>query len=97
MLRTALTKTTVRPSVLRAFSMSARAMGAGDTGAPPKTGGYGDAFQKRERANEEMAIRKIEAEKLKMLREKIKQQQQHLDQLADHIDEITKNQGGEHN
>lgn len=96
MLRTAFTKA-ARPSALRTLSTTARAMGAGDTGSPPRTGGAGDAFQRRERAAEEMAIRKIEHEKLKALKEKLKQQQEHLQQLSDHIDDITKNQGGENN
>ncbi|KAK5663633.1 hypothetical protein OQA88_4064 [Cercophora sp. LCS_1] len=98
MLRTSIIRA-ARPSAfaLRTFTTTARTMAAGDTGAPPKTGGLGDAFQRRERASEEMAIRKIEAEKLQALREKIKKQQEHLQQLSDHIDEITKDQGGEHN
>ncbi|KAK0657644.1 mitochondrial ATPase inhibitor, IATP-domain-containing protein [Cercophora newfieldiana] len=97
MLRTSITKAARSTAVLRTFSTSARTMAAGDTGSPPKTGGQGDAFQKRERAQEEMFIRKAEREKLLQLREKIKQQQDHLKQLSDHIDEITKDQGGEHN
>jgi len=97
MLRTSLTKAARSTAILRTFSTSARAMAAGDTGSPPKTGGFGDAFQKRERAQEEMFIRKAEKEKLLALREKIKQQQEHLQQLSDHIDDITKEQGGEHN
>lgn len=40
MLRQSFTKLT-RPAVSRAFSVSARAMAAGDTGAPPK--GLGQA------------------------------------------------------
>ena len=100
MLRTALLKA-ARPSTATisraAFTTSARAMAAGDTGAPPKTGGQGDAFQKRERAQEEMFIRKAEREKLLALRDKIKAQQEHLQHLQDHIDEITKDQGGEQN
>lgn len=42
MLRTTFTKTAaVRPLRTAAFSTTARAMAAGDTGAPPKTGGQG--------------------------------------------------------
>ncbi|KAK1835584.1 mitochondrial ATPase inhibitor, IATP-domain-containing protein [Podospora conica] len=98
MLRTTILKA-ARPSAVSraAFTTTARALGAGDTGAPPKTGGFGDAFQRRERAQEEMFIRKAEKEKLLALREKIKQQQDHLQQLQDHIDDITKDQGGEQN
>lgn len=41
MLRTTITKA-VRPALAsRTFATSARLMGAGDTGAPPKTGGQG--------------------------------------------------------
>ena len=46
---------------------------------------YSDAFQRRERASEEMAIRKAEAEKLKKLMKKLKEQQAHLQQLSDHM------------
>ncbi|KEZ44385.1 hypothetical protein SAPIO_CDS3368 [Scedosporium apiospermum] len=80
-----------------AFSTTARAMTEGATGAPPKTGGPGDAFQRRERAQEDYAIRQREKEKLLELRKKLDEQQMHLKQLADHIDEITKDQGGEQN
>lgn len=42
MLRTTITRA-ARPAVFTraAFSTTSRAMGAGDTGAPPKTGGQG--------------------------------------------------------
>jgi hypothetical protein len=41
MMRTSITKL-ARPALLsRTFATTARAMGAGDTGAPPKTGGQG--------------------------------------------------------
>ncbi|KAK4181570.1 mitochondrial ATPase inhibitor, IATP-domain-containing protein [Triangularia setosa] len=97
MLRTSFTKIT-RPALLsRTFATTSRAMGAGDTGAPPKTGGQGDAFQRREKAQEDFAIRQREKEKLLALRQKLREQQDHLQKLSDHIDEITKDQGGEHN
>ncbi|KAK0618223.1 putative mitochondrial ATPase inhibitor [Bombardia bombarda] len=96
MMRTAFTKV-ARPSMSRAtFATTARAM-AGETGAPPKTGGQGDAFQRREKAQEDFAIKQREKEKLLVLRKKLHEQQAHLKQLSDHIDEITKGQGGEHN
>ncbi|KAK3372457.1 mitochondrial ATPase inhibitor, IATP-domain-containing protein [Podospora didyma] len=96
MLRTAFTK--LPSSFSRAgFATTSRAMGAGDTGAPPKTGGTGDAFQKREKANEDWAIKQREHEKLLQLKKKLHEQQAHLKTLSDHIDEITKNQGREHN
>ncbi|KAI0514807.1 mitochondrial ATPase inhibitor, IATP-domain-containing protein [Xylaria bambusicola] len=142
--------------VSRTFSTTLRAMAAGDTGAPPKTGGQGyvnydlrepapkylktpyayhllwnahtnsrvcegahrldplltpalyllpshlcnpstDAFQRREKANEDYAIRQREKEKLMELRKKIAEQKDHLQKLSDHIDELTKEQGGEKN
>lgn len=97
MLRTTFTKL-ARPSTFSraTFTTTARAM-AGETGAPPKTGGQGDAFQRRERANEDYAIRQREKERLLELKKKLHEQQAHLKQLSDHIDEITKEQGGEHN
>ncbi|KAK3383246.1 mitochondrial ATPase inhibitor, IATP-domain-containing protein [Lasiosphaeria ovina] len=97
MLRTAL-NTVARSSTRRAgFATTARAMSAGDTGAPPKLGGQGDAFQRREKASEDYAIKQREKEKLMQLKKKLEEQKAHLQQLSDHIDEITKNQGGEHN
>jgi len=71
-------------------------MAEGDTGAPPKTG-QPNAFQRREKAQEDFAIRQREKEKLLELKKKLHEQQQHLDRLSQHIDEITKNQGGEQN
>ncbi|KAL2145923.1 hypothetical protein VTI28DRAFT_5797 [Corynascus sepedonium] len=96
MMRTSIAKL-ARPAMLsRTFATTARAC-AGETGAPPKTGGPGDAFQKRERASEDYAIRQREKEKLKELKKKLTEQQAHLQKLSDHIDEITKDQGGEQN
>ncbi|WYZ34658.1 hypothetical protein EsH8_I_000934 [Colletotrichum jinshuiense] len=99
MMRIAVTKAAARPLTFAsraAFSTTTRAMAEGDTGATPKYGG-GDAFQKREQAAENLAIRQREKEKLLELKKKLTEQQAHLQQLSDHIDEITKNQGGEHN
>ncbi|KAI0186728.1 putative mitochondrial ATPase inhibitor [Astrocystis sublimbata] len=97
MFRQTLIKLPTRGVSTRAFSTTVRAMAAGDTGSPPKTGGQGDAFQQRERANEDYAIRRREQEKLLELRKKINEQQDHLKKLSDHIDELTKEQGGEKN
>lgn len=83
-------------SYVRAFGTTAKTCAAGDTGAPPKTGGPGDAFQRREHALEDYAIKQREKEKLLALKQKIKEQQEHLKQLSDHIDELTAEQGGEH-
>ncbi|EEU46453.1 ATP synthase F1 subunit epsilon [Fusarium sp. LHS14.1] len=96
MLRTTFRQTaTFRP--VRCFSTTPRVMTEGATGAPPKTGGPGDAFQRREKANEDYAIRQREKEKLIELKKKLQEQQQHLERLSKHIDEITKEQGGEQN
>lgn len=102
MFRQATTKIARRPAMMtpaytRAFGTTIRACGEGDTGAPPKTGGPGDAFQRREHALEDYAIKQREKEKLLALKQKIQEQQEHLKQLSDHIDEITAEQGGEHN
>lgn len=44
-----------------------------------------DAFQKREKANEDYAIRQREKEKLLDLKKKLAEQQAHLKQLSDHM------------
>ncbi|KAL5614386.1 hypothetical protein BROUX41_004492 [Berkeleyomyces rouxiae] len=91
MIRASVSKTVLRAAgAPRAFSVSSRVMTAGDVGAPPKTGGQGDAFQRREKANEDFTIRQRENEKLLALKKKLKEQQAHLKELSDHIDEMTK-------
>ncbi|KAI1072593.1 hypothetical protein LB507_003124 [Fusarium sp. FIESC RH6] len=93
MLRTSFRQTVAfRP--IRCFSTTPRVMSEGATGAPRASGG-GDAFQRREKASEDYAIRQREKEKLIELKKKLQEQQQHLDRLSKHIDEITKEQGGE--
>lgn len=44
-----------------------------------------DAFQKREKANEDYAIRQREKEKLLELKKKLAEQQAHLKQLESHM------------
>ena len=44
-----------------------------------------DAFQRRERANEDWAIRQREKERLLELKKKLAEQQQHLQRLSDHM------------
>ncbi|KAI8671243.1 ATP synthase F1 subunit epsilon [Fusarium keratoplasticum] len=84
MLRTTFRQTaTFRP--VRCFSTTPRVMTEGATGAPPKTGGPGDAFQRREKANEDYAIRQREKEKLIELKKKLQEQQQHLERLSKHM------------
>lgn len=75
--------------------MTSSAM-AGETGAPRATG-QGDSFTKREKANEDLAIRNREKEKLLELKKKIAEQHEHLKKLEDHIEELSKTQGGEQN
>ncbi|KAI1435319.1 mitochondrial ATPase inhibitor, IATP-domain-containing protein [Xylaria sp. CBS 124048] len=100
MFRQTLTKIPSRaiaaPVSRRAFTTTFQAMAEGDTGAPPSTGVM-DAFQRREKTNEDWTIRQREKEKLLEFREKLKEQQAHLQKLSDHIDELTKEQGGENN
>ncbi|KAL1624633.1 ATPase inhibitor [Neofusicoccum ribis] len=73
-------------------------MAAGDTGST-RSGGEkaGDAFTKREAAQEELYIRQEEKRKLLALKEKLKKQREHLDELDKHIDDLTREQGGEQN
>lgn len=68
------------PSTTRSFSVAARRMAAGDTGATRSGGAaQGDAFTKREQADEAYYIKQHEKEKLEALRKKIAQGE---DQLA---------------
>ncbi|KAL2064879.1 hypothetical protein VTL71DRAFT_4019 [Oculimacula yallundae] len=91
MYRTALTKA-IRPT-RAAFSTSTRAMAGGDTGAPRNSGG--DAFTKREKANEDYAIRMREKEKLLDLKKKLAEQHEHLKKLQDHLNDLEKGSEGE--
>jgi len=79
------------------FSTTARVWSEGDTGSLRSGLGQPDAFQKREKANEDYEIRRREMAKLLDLKKKIQQQQKHLEQLSEHIEELTKEQGGEQN
>ncbi|CZS91245.1 related to H+-transporting ATP synthase inhibitor precursor, mitochondrial [Rhynchosporium agropyri] len=90
MYRLSLTKA-VRPAA-RAFSTTTRVMAGGDTGAPRA---QGDAFTKREKANEDYAIRMREKEKIMDLKKKLAEQHEHLKTLQGHLDEISKGSGGE--
>lgn len=59
-------------STSRSFSISALRMAEGDSGAPRSGGsGQGDAFTKREQANENYEIQRREKEKLEALKKKI--------------------------
>ncbi|SMQ51962.1 unnamed protein product [Zymoseptoria tritici ST99CH_3D7] len=61
---------------IRSFSIAARRMAEGDTGAPRA---QGDAFNKREKANEDYYVRQEEAKKLEALKKKIADQEQALE------------------
>ncbi|KFY42189.1 hypothetical protein V494_02534 [Pseudogymnoascus sp. VKM F-4513 (FW-928)] len=92
MFRQSIVKAT-RPAT-RAFATTARAMGAGDTGGV-RPSGQTDAFQKREKAQEDYAIRQREKEKLLELKKRLADSQDHIKKLEQDIDEFTKSQGGE--
>ncbi|KAI9825635.1 MAG: hypothetical protein M1832_000979 [Thelocarpon impressellum] len=77
-----------------------RGMAEGATGSgASRAGGVasGDAYTKREKANEDFYVKEKEREKLLGLRKKLEQQRAHLAELDKHIEELTKDQGGEHN
>lgn len=94
MLRQSIIKAS-RPAV-RTFATTTRAMGAGDTGAVRPTG-QTDAFQKREKASEDYAIRQREKEKLLELKKRLADSHDHIKKLEEDIEEYTRNQGGEQN
>ncbi|KAI9732069.1 MAG: hypothetical protein M1818_007664 [Claussenomyces sp. TS43310] len=77
----------------RAFATTSRVMAAGDTGSV-RAGGVAssDSFNKREKANEDLTIRKREQEKLLELKKKLADQHEHLKKLEASIDQITKDQ-----
>lgn len=67
------------PSV-RSFSIAARRMAGGDTGATRSGGAAaGDAFTKREKANEDFYVRDQEKQKLEQLKKKIAAQEEALE------------------
>ncbi|PQE27969.1 ATPase mitochondria protein [Rutstroemia sp. NJR-2017a WRK4] len=100
MYRTALTslrpavRSTFSPAATRAFSVSARTMAGGDTGASrPGGAAQGDAFTKREKANEDYTIRMREKEKLLELKKKLQEQHDNLRKLENHISDLEKQSG----
>ncbi|MCJ1453828.1 hypothetical protein MMC28_004177 [Mycoblastus sanguinarius] len=70
----------------RTITSTAIRMAEGDTGAP-KTGGaaQGDAFSKREQADENYYVRQKEMEKLQGLKQKIAEHQKHLEDLDKNV------------
>ncbi|KAI9882395.1 MAG: hypothetical protein M1823_005859 [Watsoniomyces obsoletus] len=100
MLRTGFRLSPRAPIARLAFVNQTRSMAEGATGSgAARPGGLaqGDAYTRREKANEDFYVREKEREKLKLLKEKLKAQRAHLDELDKHIDEMTRDQGGEHN
>ncbi|RMJ21342.1 Mitochondrial ATPase inhibitor, IATP [Aspergillus sp. HF37] len=98
MLRQSVTRplSSSRPMLNRSFSSLTPRMGEGDTGAPKssqfKTGG--DAFQRREAAQESKYIHDKEMQRLHDLKGKINEQRQSLDDLEKHINDLSGGQGG---
>ncbi|OAK97616.1 hypothetical protein IQ06DRAFT_379463 [Phaeosphaeriaceae sp. SRC1lsM3a] len=93
MLRTSIIKSTRSVAAPRYFSVAARRYAEGATGSgSSRAGGIasGDAFTKREAANEELYIRQEEKAKLLAIKEKLKQQRQHIEDLDKHIDDVIK-------
>uniref|UniRef100_A0A0D6QRT4 ATPase inhibitor, mitochondrial n=1 Tax=Araucaria cunninghamii TaxID=56994 RepID=A0A0D6QRT4_ARACU len=98
MMRTQLVKLTraVPRQATRSFSVAAVRAAEGDVGGTRSGGSAtGDAFSKREKANEDYFIRNRERETLKALKSKLAAQRQHLDELEKHVDELSKEHGGE--
>jgi small-conductance mechanosensitive channel len=80
---TAITKRSIQRSSIRSFSMSSVAR---TNEAPSKQ----DAFGEREKAQENVYIKKHEAEQLRALKEKLEQQKQTIDKLEKEIKDIKK-------
>lgn len=79
-------RSTIYPAT-RAISTTAVKMGEGDTGATRSGGSsQSDAFSNRERASEDMAIRRKEMEKLQEMKAKIADHKKHLEELEKNID-----------
>ncbi|KAK9368114.1 mitochondrial ATPase inhibitor, IATP-domain-containing protein [Lipomyces kononenkoae] len=83
------TRVAVRNSGARLPSI--RFYSEGATGAP-RSGGekQSDTFTKREKAQEDLYVRQVEAQKLKALREALKKQREHLDDIEAHLDALEK-------
>ncbi|KAH7390887.1 mitochondrial ATPase inhibitor, IATP-domain-containing protein [Phaeosphaeria sp. MPI-PUGE-AT-0046c] len=93
MLRTSIIKSARSVAAPRYFSVAARRFAEGSTGSgASRAGGIaaGDAFTKREAANEELYIRQEEKAKLLAIKEKLKQQRKHIEDLDKHIDDVIK-------
>ncbi|CAK4034745.1 related to H+-transporting ATP synthase inhibitor precursor, mitochondrial [Lecanosticta acicola] len=88
----ALTRQTLRltrPTTIRNFSVAARKLAGGDAGAPRSGGAaQGDAFTKREKANEDFYVKEEEKKKLEALRKKIADSEAQLAQDRKDVDQI---------
>ena len=74
-----------QPTSIRSFSVAARRMAGGDTGAPR---GQGDAFTRREKANEDFYVKEEEKKKLEALRKKIADSEAQLAKDRKEADDI---------
>ncbi|KAL8761778.1 MAG: hypothetical protein Q9184_002139 [Pyrenodesmia sp. 2 TL-2023] len=69
-------------------------MAEGDTGGIRSGGAaQGDAFSKREKANEDFYVRDQEMQKLRALKKKIEEHKKHLEELEKNVSD-TMAQGG---
>ncbi|KAK4548905.1 hypothetical protein LTR36_008678 [Oleoguttula mirabilis] len=79
----------------RTFSAVTRHMAAGDTGGTRSGGAaQGDAFSKRERANEDYEIRRREMDKLEALKRKIADNEAQLAKDRQEVEGLSKEEGG---
>lgn len=84
---------TTTPTATRSFSAITQRMAGGDTGAPRSGGAAsGDAFTKREAAEESQYVRKQEAEKLAALRKKIADNEATLAKDRETVEAMNKKQ-----
>lgn len=76
---------------IRNFSLSIRHMAEGDAGAPRSGGSsQGDAFTKREQANEDYYVKRQEQEKLAALKAKIADQEAELAKHRKEVEDLQK-------
>jgi len=87
-LRPAFRQNTVK--ALFSTSVQMRAEGATGSGeSRPGGAASGDAFTKREKANEDYSIKQREREKLLALKAKIAEQKKHLEELDKSLEDFT--------
>merc|ERR1712072_322594 len=88
------TRALPRAQPARTFATTTYRMAAGDTGSPRSGAGGagGDAFSKREQANEEMEFRRREKERLETLKKKIADSEAQLSKDRAEAEELNKKQ-----